>query len=153
MKTYLFLLSLLFTVSTFAQKHSPLPHGAVFGDKPNITGMMDASKVEAFMDKKMRISTTIKGRVLKVTQPKGGWFELDAGNGKIIAAHFKNYDVTIPTALQGRIVIVEGVAEKQFIADDMQHLAGDTVSGKKQHTVNVDPKKRLTFEVKELEVD
>jgi Domain of unknown function (DUF4920) len=152
MKISLFLFILLLSVSSFAQQHAPLPHGSVFGDKPNTIGMMDASKAEAFMDKKTRISTTLKGKVLRVTKPKGGWFELDAGNGKVIAAHFRNYDITIPTGLQGHIVIVEGVAQKQFIADDGQHFAGDTVIGKKQHGVNVDPQRRLTFEVKGLEV-
>jgi len=145
--------ALLIAVNSVAQNHTPLPHGSIFGTRPNTVGMMDASKVESFMGKKTRISVTIRGKIIKVIQPKGGWFELDAGGGKIIAAHFKNYAVTIPTDLAGRTVIVEGVAQKQFIADDLQHLAGDTVSGKKQHTVNVDPKKRLTFEVKGLMVD
>ena len=153
MKILPFLLFVFLYVAVIAQKHTPLPHGSVFGDKPNTLAMMDASKTEAFMGKKTRINTTIRGRVIRVTQPKGGWFDLDAGNGKVIAAHFKNYAVTLPTDLKGRIVIVEGVAQKQFIADDLQHFAGDTVSGKKQHHVNADPKKRLTFEVKGLFVD
>lgn len=115
--------------------------------------MMDASKVEAHMDKKTRISVTIKGKVLKVTQPKGGWFEIDAGNGKIINAHFKNYDVTIPFELKGKYVIADGVAQKQFIADDQQHLAGDTATGKKQHSFKTNPKEKLTFEVSGLMVE
>jgi len=91
--------------------------------------------------------------VIKVTKTKGGWFELDAGNGKIINAHFKDYAVTIPADLKGRTVIIEGVAQKQFIADDGQHFAGDTVTGKKQHSVNANPKQSLTFEVSGLMVD
>lgn len=114
---------------------------------------MAATKVEAFMGKKTRISTTITGRVIRVTRQKGGWFELDAGSGKIIAAHFKNYNINIPADLAGRRVIIEGVAAKQFIADDLQHLAGDTVVGKKQHKVKTNPKRELTFEVKGLLVD
>ncbi len=105
------------------------------------------------MDKKTRISITIKGKVLKVTKEKGGWFSLDAGGGKVIAAHFKDYDINIPSGLKGRTVIVEGVAQKQFIADDQQHFAGDTVNGKKQQNVKTNPKHRLTFEVKGLMVE
>jgi hypothetical protein len=153
MKIRPFLFALFFFGHLFAQKHVPLPHGTVFGDTPNTIAMMDATKIEAFMGKRTRTSATIRGMVIKVTKPRGGWFELDAGNGKIINAHFKNYGINLPADLQGRIVIVDGVAEKQFIADDLQHLAGDTVSGKKQHHVNVDPKQRLTFEVKGLFVD
>jgi len=147
------LFAFLFAVGLFAQKHTPLPHGMVFGDRPNTIGLMDASKIEAFMGKRTRTNTTLRGKVLKVTKQKGGWFDLDAGNGKVIAAHFMKYDIAIPTDLAGRKVIIEGIAQKQFTADDGQHLAGDTVSGKKQHGVNVDPKRRLTFEVKGLFVD
>lgn len=145
--------ALFISASVFAQKHTPLPHGMVFGDKPDTLAMMNANKVEDFMGKKTRISTTIEGRVIAVTKQKGGWFEVDGGGGKIIAAHFKNYNVTIPMDLAGRTVIMEGVAQKLFIADDLQHLAGDTVTGKKQHKVKTDANRRLTFEVKGLLVD
>ena len=139
---------LLIGSSAYAQKT-----GTVYGAKPSTTGMMDASKVEAFMGKKARINTTIKGVVTKVTKQQGGWFNIDAGNGKIIAAHFSVYNITIPMGLKGHTVIVEGIAAKQFIADDGQHLAGDTVTGKKQHTTKTNPKQALTFEVKGLEVE
>lgn len=152
MKRWLLMLVLFFPVMVFAQ-HTPLPHGMVFGTAPNTTGMMDASKLEAFMDKKVRISTTIRGVVTEVVKQKGGWFNVDAGNGRIIAAHFKNIGINIPKDLKGKTVIIEGVAAKQFIADDMQHFAGDTVVGKKQHHVNTDPKRRLTFEVTGLFVE
>jgi hypothetical protein len=153
MKVKLLLIVLLLPFWAVAQTHTPLPHGIVFGTKPDMIGLMDASKLEVFMDKRTRTSATIRGKVLRVTKTKGGWFEMDAGDGKIIAAHFKTYDITLPVDLKGRIVIIEGVAQKQFIADDLQHFAGDTVVGKKQHYVNVDPKKRLTFEVTGLVVD
>jgi hypothetical protein len=64
-----------------------------------------------------------------------------------------HYDTSIPTSLSGRTVIVEGVAQKQFIADDGQHFAGDTVTGKKQHQVKTNPKQSITFEVSGLMVD
>src|SRR5436190_23109025 len=126
MKISPFLVAFLLAISIYAQKHTPLPHGMVYGTKPDTTIMQPASRIEAGMGKRARISTTIRGLVLKVTKPKGGWFDIDAGKGKVIKAHFKNYAVTLPYNLKGRIVIIEGVAQKQFIADDMQHFAGDT---------------------------
>ncbi len=136
-----------------AQKKVALPHGMVFGTKPSTVALMPASKLEAFMGKRTRTSAAVTGKVLKVTQPKGGWFTLDAGNGRTIMARFKNYNVTLPVELKGREVIISGVASKQFLADDQQQLAGDTVKGKKQHTVKTNPKKRLIFEVVGLMVD
>lgn len=154
MQRLFLLMAILFSILTVgAQTHTALPHGTVFGTKPDTSGMMDAVKLDAFMDTKPRISTTIKGRVVRVTKTKGGWFEISAGKGNIISAHFKTYNVTIPISLAGHTVIIEGVAEKQFIADDLQHLAGDTVSGKKQHTAKTNPKRKLTFEVKGLMVE
>ena len=153
MKLSLFLVGLILTTASVAQQQTPIPHGMVYGEKPNVTAMMDASKVESFMGKKTRITTTIKGKVLKVVHEKGGWFDLDAGGGKVIAAHFRDYNITLPAAIAGRVVIIEGVAAKQFIADDLQHMAGDTVNGKKQHKVTTDAKRRVNFEVKGLIVD
>ncbi|SHN31233.1 DUF4920 domain-containing protein [Mucilaginibacter sp. OK098] len=153
MKLLSLFFGLLFSLSAFAQKQTPLPHGTVYGTKPDTGAMLDAAKLEAFMGKKTRISTTVKGRVLNVTKQKGGWFTIDAGNGKVIAAHFKIYNITIPAALKGKCIVAEGIAEKQFIADDLQHFAGDTTSGKKQHAVKTNPKRRLTFEVKGLMVE
>ncbi|WP_183575409.1 DUF4920 domain-containing protein [Mucilaginibacter sp. X5P1] len=149
---YLFV-ALLLSIGAWSQQHTALPHGTIYGTKPSITSMMPATKLETYMGNRTRISTTIEGKVIKVTKTKGGWFELDAGNGKIINAHFKDYAVTIPTDLKGRTVIIEGVAQKQFIADDGQHFAGDTVTGKKQHSVNANPKQSITFEVSGLMVD
>ena len=144
---------LFFSLSSFAQKHHALVHGQVFGNKPDVTGMMNATKVEAFMDKKPRVSTTIRGRVVKVTKEKGGWFEIDAGNGKTIAAHFSDYNVNVPTDLKGRYVVAEGIAAKQFTADDHQHFAGNEVKDKKHPAAKTSQKQSLTFEVKGMKVE
>ncbi|RWY52372.1 DUF4920 domain-containing protein [Mucilaginibacter gilvus] len=150
----IFILLLVCTIQFgYAQKPPPLPHGMVFGIKPTDIAPVRASQIEASMAKKTRITTAIVGKVIRVTQSEGGWFEMDAGKGKVINAHFKNYGVNLPKALRGRVVIIEGVAQKQFIADDMQHFAGDTVIGAKQHNVKANPKQRLTFEVRGLMVD
>jgi len=149
----IFGLVILLSFPALAQKQAALPHGTVYGTKPDTTAMQNATALEAFMGKKARITTTIKGRVINVTKQKGGWFNIDGGNGKVIAAHFKNYGINLPASLKGKYIVAEGVAAKQFISDDLQHFAGDTAIGKKQHTVKTDPKHVLTFEVKGLMVE
>ncbi len=137
-----------------AQKHTPLPHGMVYGIAPSNIGRMPAASIETFMGKRTRTSAVIIGRVLQVTKPKGGWFTLDAGKGKIIKAHFKNYNINLPADLKGREVIIEGVAAKEFVADDMQPLAGETRGQMhRQHETKNNPKQRLTFEVTGLFVN
>lgn len=153
MKTLFLLLALLFSFTVSAQQKSALTHGSIYGAKPAQTAPLAADKLEAYMGKRTRISTTIKGEVIRVTKQKGGWFDIDGGNGKIIAAHFKKYNVSIPADLKDHTVIITGVAQKQFIADDQQHFAGDTVKGKKQHDVKTDTNHKLTFEVTGLMVE
>ena len=136
-----------------AQLHTPLPHGMVFGVKPKGIAPVPATRIENLMGKKNRQTTAITGKILKVIKEKGGWFELDAGSGKVIAAHFENYNVRLPKAITGRTVIVEGVAQRLLNPDDLQHFAGDTVTGTKQHHQKTDPKHRITFEVRGLMVD
>lgn len=153
MKTTCLLLALLISSCLFAQTHASVVHGMVYGTKPDTAQIVKASNIEAFMGKKTRISAALRGKIIKVTKQKGGWFDIDAGNGKVISAHFKNYGVNIPTELKGRTIVADGVAQKQFIADDQQHFAGDTVNGKKQHAIKTNSKHRLTFEVKGLMVE
>ncbi|WP_426670027.1 DUF4920 domain-containing protein [Mucilaginibacter sp. McL0603] len=146
-KTIFLLQALLFSFAVFAQTNKPLPHGTIFGKKPDETAMVNADKLQAFMAQKPRISTTIKGKVIKVTKEKGGWFDLDAGGGKVIAAHFKDYNINIPADLKGRTVIVEGVAQKQIVADDQQHYAGENQPKAKDNS------NQLTFEATGLIVE
>ncbi|WP_457132843.1 DUF4920 domain-containing protein [Mucilaginibacter sp. UYNi724] len=153
MKKLVFVIFIFCGISCFAQKHVHLPHGMVFGTKPNHIAPVPANNIEAFMGKKIRQTTALTGTLIRVTKEKGGWFEMDAGGGKIIAAHFKDYDITLPTQLKGRGVIIQGVAQRILTADDMQHFAGDTVIGSKQHREKINPKTRITFEVSGLMVD
>lgn len=145
---YNLLILVFMSSSAMAQKPVPLPHGMVFGSKPSTVGLMPASRLEAFMGKRTRTSAAITGTIIKVTKTKGGWFTMDAGKGRTIAAHFKNYDVVLPADIKGREVIISGIASKQFTADDQQQLAGS-----KQHGVKTNPKQRLMFEVVGLMVN
>jgi len=153
MKTTPLLCTLLLYLFAFDQQQTALPHGKFFGVKPDTTAIVEAAKLESFMGARVRIRATIRGKASKVTKQKGGWFEMGAGNGKTISAHFSRSGISIPSSLAGRYVLVQGVAQKQFIADDGQHFAGDTARGKKQHGVNANRSRRLTFEVEGLMVD
>jgi len=122
MKTiYLLLVLSLFSFSLFAQ--DKLLHGKIFGNKPGAV-IVTADRLESYLGERVRKETTIKGKVLNVVKEKGGWFTIDAGNGKIIAAHFAKYDVTIPAGLKGCTVVVEGIVQKQSALTDQQKLAG-----------------------------
>ena len=82
----LLLLLSLFSFSLFAQNEKPL-HGKVYGNKPGAV-VVNADKLESYIAARPRMQTTIRGKVINVVKEKGGWFTIDAGKGKAIAAHF-----------------------------------------------------------------
>ena len=121
-RIYLLLVLLLFSFSLFAQNEKPL-HGKIYGNKPGAV-VVNADKLESYIAARSRMKTTVRGKVLNVVKEKGGWFTIDAGNGKTIAAHFAKYDVEIPVNLKGKTVVVEGIVQKQSALTDQQKLAG-----------------------------
>jgi len=141
---YLLLALSLFSSFLFAQDKKFL-HGKIFGNKPGAV-IVNAEKLESYMDARARMRTTVKGKILNVVKEKGGWFTIDAGDGKVIAAHFAKYDVDIPADLRGQTVIVEGIAQRQSALGDQQHLAGKKQPGDK--TTN-----QLSIEVTGLMVE
>ena len=119
MKTiYLLLVLSLFSCALFAQDQKPL-HGKVYGNKPGAV-IVTADQLGSYLGERSRKETTIKGKVLNVVKEKGGRFTIDAGNGKVIGAHFAKYDVTIPADLKGCTVVIEGIVQKQSALTDQQ---------------------------------
>ena len=115
---YLLLVLSLFSFSLFAQGSKPL-HGKVIGKKPGAV-VVNADKLESYIAARSRMQTTIKGKVLNVVKEKGGLFTIDAGKGKVIAAHFAKYDVNIPADLKGCTVVVEGIVQRQSALSSQQ---------------------------------
>jgi hypothetical protein len=148
MKTTILLLFTLISLPVFAQKPRGPVHGQTYGSKADTSGAMDVLKLKDFMGKKARVRVAIRGKIQRVTKEKGGWFTIDEGHGRAINAHFKDYNVAIPKSLEGRTVIVDGVASKEFSADDQQHYAGNAVHGKKPARPGA-----VSFEVSGLYVD
>lgn len=125
----LFIPLTLLPLFSVAQKHTPLPHGMVFGAKPEVVNLHKASELDGYMGRQIRTSVVVEATVVKVTNPKEGGFQLDAGNGKVINAHFQAGKVSLPVDLKGRDVIVAGVAARQLSATGAQHLAGRSTGG------------------------
>ncbi|MBS7565880.1 DUF4920 domain-containing protein [Mucilaginibacter sp. Bleaf8] len=143
------LLVILAAGNISAQKRTPLPHGMVFGAKPSTVSLIPASRLNAYMDKRARVTAAIVGTVAEVTKSKGGWFTMKAGKGQVIAAHFKNYNINLPKALKGREVIISGKASKQFNAFDAQREAGD----RRRNVTRPGTKQPISFEVEGLMVN
>ncbi|WP_158825598.1 DUF4920 domain-containing protein [Mucilaginibacter lacusdianchii] len=143
------LLLLILTVNTYAQKHTPLPHGVVFGSRPSTTSLVPAAQLRTYMGNRARTSAAIVGTVVEVTQSKGGWFTMKAGKSEVIKARFRQASINLPKDLKGREVVISGKASKQFNAFDSQREAGD----KSRNVSRPGNKQPILFEVEGLMVN
>ncbi|PJJ83263.1 DUF4920 domain-containing protein [Mucilaginibacter auburnensis] len=150
MRYLLACIGLCMALNTYAQR-TPLPHGMIFGTKPDTSVVLDAAKLDSSMDRRNRISTIIKGRVLRVTDTQNGWFEMEAGKGKLISARFKNDGIKLPSALKGRVVIIQGIAARKMEAVNGKP-AGTVVKNVKDPEKTRDGTIPLIFEVAGLMV-
>lgn len=140
MKNLIIIFFLLGSTAVFAQHQAnPGPQGQGVA--------IPAAKLESFMGTKPRINTKVEGRVTKVTNPKGGWFIMDAGNGKTINAHFKSIDSKLPGNITGKKIVMEGTASKIFDADDKQHYVSGEATKKTPNKGGID------FEVTNIKVE
>lgn len=145
MKAIVLFVMICIGTSAMAQR---LPHGVVYGRNPGTTAIIKAENVESSMGRRSRINATVYGRISQVTKSKGGWFDVDAGHGRVITAHFKTMGINIPESLKNHYVVIGGTIQKQFIADDHQHYAGES----DHHGGRTSPKQVLLFEVTGMRV-
>lgn len=88
----------------------------------------------------------VKGTVTSVCQNKGCWMKLDLGNGETMRVSFKDYGFFVPKDLEGKQVIVQGIAEVKTISiDDQRHFAEDAGKTKEQIESITEPQEELVF--------
>ena len=68
----------------------------------------------------------VRGTIEEVCQMKGCWMTLRNEQGANIRVTFKDYGFFVPKDISGSEVIIEGVANKEVISEDMaKHYAED----------------------------
>ncbi|MGB3152562.1 MAG: DUF4920 domain-containing protein [Maribacter sp.] len=121
-----------------------------FGDKINFKNAQTTK--EMFGDyKRMRASDTLQtkftARVKEVCKVKGCWMKLELANGEESMVRFKNYGFFMPTDIEGKEVVVNGLAfvEEMSVADQ-KHFAKDGGMSQKQIDDITKPKTTYGFE-------
>ncbi|NQZ77610.1 MAG: DUF4920 domain-containing protein [Ekhidna sp.] len=116
---YLLLVFVLFACTSQTEKFSK--HGEEISSE-------DALTTEDFLGKVSDEEQTFKvrGVIEEVCQMKGCWMVLQNDQGANIRVTFKDYGFFVPKDISGREVIVEGVANKEILAEDVaKHYAED----------------------------
>ena len=139
MKKLGLLLSFLFCTVAFAQssdaKKVGPPEGMAMVGESYGTGISADSEKSAItvkkLDQKLKKSAkvenvAIKGKVVKVCDKKGCWLTVETANKEKFFVKMKDYAFFVPTALEGKTVILEGNAEtKNTSVDEQKHYAED----------------------------
>ena len=92
------------------------------------------------------VRTTLRGTVHKVCQAKGCWMTVDAGNGEDMTVTFRDYGFFVPKDIDGREVVIHGVAYTQLTSvDELRHLAEDEGQSEQEVAAITAPRKELRF--------
>lgn len=88
----------------------------------------DAIGVEAFLSQvnEKEASYKVRATIDEVCQMKGCWMTLRNEHGMNVRVTFKDYGFFVPKDISGSEVIIEGLAQKEIIDEDLaRHYAED----------------------------
>jgi hypothetical protein len=99
----------------------------------------------------LKVSDTLESKftakVKEVCKVKGCWMKLELSNNEEVMVRFKDYGFFMPSDLQGKNVIVNGLAfVEEMSVDDQKHYAKDGGASDKEINKISQPKKTFGFE-------
>ena len=104
---------------------SPTDNYISHGDKID---SKEAISIDRFLNEvsESRSSYKVKATIEEVCQMKGCWMTLRNEEGANIRVTFKDYGFFVPKDISGKEVIIEGLAQKEVLEEDMaRHYAED----------------------------
>ncbi|MFD0796919.1 DUF4920 domain-containing protein [Maribacter chungangensis] len=121
-----------------------------FGDKIEAA---DANSVKSMladynnMDKNDTIRTKFVAKVKEVCKSKGCWMKLELAEGQEAMVRFKDYGFFMPMDIEGKEVIVNGLAFVESMSiEDQKHYAEDGGATANELAKITAPKKTYGFE-------
>ncbi|MBW8362030.1 MAG: DUF4920 domain-containing protein [Kaistella sp.] len=150
----LLLSTAIFAQETTAKKFSPPAGNASVGD---VYGAKVSANAETTaispkkLDKKLKKSKKIEniavtGKVTEVCDKKGCWLTVETANNEKFFVKMKDYAFFVPTALEGKTIVMEGNAETKIISvDEQKHYAEDAKKSQKEIDAITQPQEEIRF--------
>jgi hypothetical protein len=144
MKKIFFSLAVLFSALTVSAQNSTkppqgqvsiTPHGKIYGEKVDVKTAHPIGDMESYFGRRTSITTTISGKVVDVDK-NGDFFTIRDTKGRPVTVRFKNAGYKLPQDIKGKMVLIDGIISKQFIANNRQHYAGSNAGMDKTHQQN-----------------
>lgn len=100
--------------------------GSVYGAKIDPANAVAAGTLPALVKKGDSVNVKLKGKVLNSCASKGCWMTLQINETTEAFIKMKDYGFFVPTDIQGKTVVVEGVSYiKTTSVEDLKHYAED----------------------------
>ncbi|MBP4136528.1 DUF4920 domain-containing protein [Flavobacterium geliluteum] len=161
MKPFLYsvLLSICMSTVSFSQegediKVAPPAGNALVGDyygadvnKVSEEKAISVEKLESKLESTSKAeNVVVKGLVTDVCPKKGCWLTIKTEDGSPFFVKMKDYAFFVPTALKGKHVVLEGVAEKKITSvKELKHYAKDAKKTKAEIDAITAPKEEISF--------
>lgn len=136
------------------EKKSPPAGNALVGDyygadvsKVSENKAISVEKLEdGLKDSKKLENVAVKGLVTDVCEKRGCWLTIKTEGGNPFFVKMKDYAFFVPTALKGKNVVLEGVAEKKITSvEELKHYAKDAKKPQSEIDAITAPKEEIRF--------
>ncbi|SHN02856.1 protein of unknown function [Chryseobacterium carnipullorum] len=147
--------TLAFAQETSQKKFGPPAGNAIVGDTYG-SGVVSTSESKAITvdklskklkkDNKKVEGVAVKGKVTDVCEKKGCWLTIQTEDNSQFFVKMKDYAFFVPTALKGKMVVMEGTAERKVTSiDEQKHYAEDAKKPQAEIDAITSPKEEIRF--------
>lgn len=118
-----------------------------FGEKITAEGAISHAQLLAQLSGKDSLEAKFVGKVESVCQKKGCWMNITEGTANTdVFVKFKDYGFFMPFDIDGREVIMEGVAYREVTSvDELRHYAEDEGLPQEEIDAITEPKEEVKF--------
>lgn len=141
--------ALLFAFAVTAQPpKGDAKSGMTFGEKITADGAITATELAATLTGKEPKEVKVTGEVTEVCKMEGCWIRMKTDKGNMLIK-MKDHAFLVPLALNGKTVVVNGVATfKETSVEMLRHYAEDAGKSKEEIAAITEPKKEITMQAK-----
>lgn len=133
----------------------PAEKGSKFGadvTAEKATSVEDMVKALETKEGEKKMEVKVQGVVVEVCQAEGCWLRMKNGDDKIMV-RMKDHKWFVPTALNGKTIILQGVAEiKETSVAQLKHYAEDAGKSKEEIDAIKAPKREVLIQAKGIVV-
>ncbi len=145
MKKILLYTCLFFTAHSFAQV-APAEKGSVYGSSISSKEAISVADLQEKLKSEKQFTGKVIGKVVSVCREKGCWMKIAKADGSEIMVRFKDYKFFVPKNIDGKEVVLNGIAKKSTTSVAMlKHYAKDAGKTSEEVAKITAPKDEIIF--------